>query len=295
MHISFKTYTKIFLGGEPVKIKIVADSSCDLSEDLEKKLNIEIVPLTLRLGDKEFIDDENLDVQQYVREMNKCKTPPKTSAPSPHEFLKQYEGPESIFAVTLSSKLSGSYNSAVLAKDIFLREINKKFIHVFDSISASVGETLIALKIHELAEKNLHEEAIVDKVNTYIKEMKTLFLLESLDHLAKGGRLNPFIAKIASVLSIKPIMGDDGEGNIRLIKKVRGYKNAFKRFVDIIGKEGSKIEEKVLGIAHCNCLDRALKLKEEVMKRYNFKDIIIVEMAGLSSTYADDGGLVIAF
>jgi len=278
-----------------VKIKIIADSSCDLSEELRQKMNIETVPLTLRLNDKEFIDDESLDVKQYVKEMNDCRTSPKTSAPSPHEFVKKYEGPESVFAVTLSSKLSGTYNSAMVAKDMFLKEIGDKFIHVFDSMSACVGETLIALKINELADENVSEGEIVENVNTYINDMKTFFLLESLDHLAKAGRLNPIIARIASVLSIKPIMGDNGEGSIRLIEKVRGYKNAFKRFVEIIGEEGIKLEEKVIGIAHCNCLTRALKLKEEIMKRYNFKDIIIVEMAGLSSTYADDGGLVIAF
>lgn len=277
-----------------MKVKIVADSSCDLNEELKNKMNIEIVPLTLKLGDKEYIDDENLDIKEYIREMNKCKTPPGTSCPSPQEYMKSYEGPESVFVVTLSSKLSGSYNSAVLAKDMFVKEIGNKFIHVFDSFSASIGETLISLKINEVAENANEESEIVEKVSNYIKEMKTYFILESLEHLAKAGRLHPLIAKIASVLSIKPIMGGH-EGSITLIQKVRGYKNAFKRLVEIIGEEGSKLDEKVLGIAHCNCLNRALKLKEEIMKRYNFKDIIIVEMAGLSSTYADDGGIVLAF
>lgn len=278
-----------------MKVKIVADSCCDLSDELKKEMNVELVPLTLRLEDKEFVDDESLDVKEYVEEMNQCKTPPKTSCPTPLDFIRAYKGQESVFVVTLSSKLSGTYNSAVLAKDMFLKEINKKFIHVFDSMSASIGETLVALKINELANKDFKEEEIVENVNDYIGEMKTFFLLESLDHLAKAGRLNPIIARIASVLSIKPIMGDNGQGSIRLVQKVRGYKNAFKRLVDIIGEEGSKIEEKVLGIAHCNCINRALKLKEEIMKRYNFKDIIIVETAGLSSTYADDQGLIIAF
>ncbi|NLM13872.1 MAG: DegV family protein [Epulopiscium sp.] len=276
-------------------IKIVADSSCDLTDQMKEEMNIEIAPLTLQLEDKKYIDDEQLDVKEYVKEMKNCKTAPKTACPSPQNFLQKYQGDDSVFVVTLSSNLSGTYNSAVLAKEMYLEEVGNKFIHVFDSLSASVGETLIALKIHELSKINIEETEIVQKVNKYIQEMKTFFLLESLDHLAKAGRLSPFIAKIASVLSIKPIMGATEEGTIRLVQKVRGYKKAFDKFVDTIGEEGKNFEEKILGIAHCNCLERALKFKEEVLKKYNFKDIIIVEMRGLSSTYADDGGLVIAF
>lgn len=283
------------MGGICMSIKIVADSSCDLNNKIKETMKIEIVPLTLILEDKRYIDDENLDVSGYVKDMNACKTSPKTACPSPEQFMEAYKGEESIFVVTLSSALSGTYNSAMIAKNMFLEEIGNKFIHVFDSLSASAGETLISLKIHELSKLNIEDAEIVKRVNKYIKEMKTFFLLESLEHLAKARRLNPIIAKIASVLSIKPIMGATEEGTIRLVQKVRGYKRAFDKFVDTIGEEGKNLEEKILGIAHCNCLDRALKFKEEVLKKYNFKDIVIVEMQGLSSTYADDGGLVIAF
>ncbi|MCM0647911.1 DegV family protein [Clostridium swellfunianum] len=275
-------------------IKIVADSSCDLSDEMKKQMNVEIAPLILELGDKSYVDDESLDVRQYVKAMGECETPPKTACPSPNDYMERYKGPESIFVVTLSNFLSGSYNSAVLAKDMFLDEVGNKFIHVFDSFSASAGEVVVSLKISELTKLNLSETEIVEKVTKFIKEMKTFFLLESLEHLAKAGRLNPIIAKVASMLSIKPIMCGD-EGNIKLFEKVRGYKKAFNRLIDVIGEEGKNFEEKVLGIAHCNCLERAIEFKEEVMKRYNFKDIVIVETKGLSSTYADDGGIVIAF
>lgn len=276
-------------------IKIVADSSCDLNNDLRQQLNIELVPLTLALEDKTYIDDSTLDVNAYIKDMAACKTAPKTACPSPDDYIKAYKGEESVFVVTLSSKLSGSYNTAELARNIYLDDIGNKFIHVFDSLSACVGQTIISIKINDLAKLNLSDIEIVEKVNNYIKEMKTYFLLESLEHLAKAGRLNPIIAKVASMLSIKPIMGSTDEGSIRLVEKTRGYKKAFSRFVDIIGEEGKNLEDKILGIAHCNCLDRALSFKEEVLKKYNFKDIIIVEMNGLSTTYSDDGGLVIAF
>lgn len=276
-------------------VKIVADSSCDLSREMKENMNINIAPLILQLGDKNYLDDESLDIRDYVKAMGESENSPKTSCPSPEDYIKRYQGDESIFVVTLSNKLSGSYNSAILAKNIFLEEVGQKFIHVFDSFSASAGETLIALKINELAKKNFSDIEILEKVTGYIKEMKTFFLLESLDHLAKAGRLNPIVAKLANMLSIKPIMGATEEGTVKLVEKTRGYKKAFKKFVEIIGEQGSNLEEKVLGIAHCNALDKALNFKDEVLKKYNFKDIVIVEMGGLSSTYADDGGIVIAF
>lgn len=278
-----------------MKYKIIADSSCDLTAEIKKEVDVEIVPLTLRLEDKEYIDDENLDINKYVKDMKDCPTSPKTSCPSPADFMKKYEHKGSIFVVTLSSKLSGTYQSAVTARNMFNEENASKFIHVFDSLSASMGETLICKKISELANKDLKEADIVDQVSRYTREMKTFFLLESLEHLAKAGRISTIVAKVASVLDIKPIMGSDGEGNIRLVEKIRGYKRAFNRLVEIIGKEGTKLEDKILGIAHCNCLDRAIQLKEEVEKYYNFKEIVIAKMAGLSSTYSDDGGIVIAF
>ncbi|EQB88891.1 hypothetical protein M918_22805 [Clostridium sp. BL8] len=158
-----------------MKIKIVGDSSCDLSKDMKEEMNVEIAPLTLQLGDKVYIDDETLDIKQYVKAMGQCETSPKTSCPSPEDYMKRFEGEESVFVVTLSNKLSGSYNSAILAKNIFLEEVSNKFIHVFDSLSASAGETIIAMKIHELSMKNFTELEIVDKITNYIKEMKTFF------------------------------------------------------------------------------------------------------------------------
>ncbi|MDP4090060.1 MAG: DegV family protein [Bacillota bacterium] len=275
-------------------IKIVADSSCDLTREMKVELKVDIAPLVLQLGGRSYVDDEELDVREYVKGMAECETSPKTACPSPQDYIKRYQGPESVFVVTLSNHLSGSYNSAELAKSIFQDDGPKKFIHVFDSLSASIGETLVALKIHEYARKNLSELEIVDKVSSYIKEMKTFFLLESLEHLAKAGRLNPIVAKVASVLAIKPVMCGE-EGHIKLFEKVRGYKKAFGRLLDIIGEVGKNLEDKILGIAHCNCPERALQFKEEVLKRYKFKDIIIVETGGLSSTYADNGGIIIAF
>ncbi len=274
--------------------KIIVDSSCDMSREMREKLNVSSIPLSIYVGDHVLKDDDNLDTAQLLELMKKSDKAPRSASPSPSEFLKEYEGDESVFVVTVSSPLSATYNNAVLAKNIFL-EGKKKFIHVFDSLSASVGITLISLKIVELVKQNLKELDIVEKVNEYIKEMKTLFLLESLDNLIKSGRINKILGKVITALSIKPIMGGSEDGNIKLFDKVRGSKRAFQRLIEMIGEIGGNLEDKILGIAHCNCLEKAEAFKREVLKRYNFKDIIIVEMGGLTTIYANEGGMVIAF
>lgn len=277
-------------------IKIVADSCCDITPELKENMNVTIVPLTIRVGEKEFIDDETLSIGELLENMKASADAPKTSCPSPKDFMKAYEGEEDgVFVVTLSSNLSGTYNSAVLAKDMLSEGTEKKFVHVFDSLSACIGETMISMKIFELAKINLSNMQIVEKVNNYIKEMKTFFLLESLDNLIKAGRVNKLKGVLASLLNIKPIMGAEVDGTIKLVESVRGSKQAFRRFVEVIGEQGEKLEEKIIGIAHCNCRERAEKFKEELLKRYRFKDIIIIEMAGISTVYANDGGLVVAF
>ncbi len=277
-----------------MNIKIIGDSCFDFNDDLKKIENISTVPLTINVDGKEF-KDENIDSKELIGLMKKSESSPKTASPAPNDFMKAYEGEESIFVVTLSSQLSGTYNSAMLAKKMFLEKATDKFIHVFDSLSASIAETLIGMKVLELAKEGHKESEIVDKVNQYISEMKTFFLLESLENLIKAGRINKVVGKLATAFSIKPIMCATDKGTINMVERVRGSKKAFRRLVEVIGERGEKLEEKVLGIAHCNCLEKALELKKEIMEKYNFKDIIIVETAGISTVYAYDGGIIIAF
>lgn len=274
--------------------KIVADSSCDLNDELREKMDIGLVPLKIDVEGKTFVDDDSLDIKDLLKAMKDSKQPVKTSSPSPGDFLKEYEKGDNVFVVTLSSALSSTYSNAMLAKNIAL-ETSNKFIHVFDSLSASIGETLVSMKILESIQNNLNPKEIVKKVEEYIDEMKTFFILESLDNLMKNGRISKTMGHIATVLSIKPIMGGDDDGSIKLVEKVRGSKRAFNRLVDIIGEQGEQFEEKILGIAHVNALNKAEELKKAIEEKYNFKEIIIVETAGLSTAYADNGGIIVAF
>lgn len=275
--------------------RIVADSCCDLNDDLRDKLDISLVPFKIDVDEEKFIDNEDIDTDKLLKLMKKSPNPVKTSCPSPGDFVKEYERYKDIFAVTISSKLSGTYNSAVLAKQMVEEEDPDKFIHVFDSKSASVGETLVSIKIQELIDEKLANIEIVEKVEKYIADMKTFFVLESLDNLIKNGRISKTKGLIANVLNLKPIMGDDGDGSIRLVENNRGNKRVFKRLVDLIGETGEKLEDKILAIAHVNALEKAEKLKSEIEKIYKFKDIILVKTAGLATAYANDGGIVLVF
>ncbi|MDR0434878.1 MAG: DegV family protein [Gracilibacteraceae bacterium] len=276
--------------------KIVVDSGCDISEEILDRAGvpIEVAPLTLRLGEKIFTDDGGMDIEQYLTEMEKCKEPSQSSAPSPKQFMDAYAGNGSIFAVTLSSFVSASHSSANLGKQLYKEKIGAKFIHVFDSLSASSGETLITLKIAELLYKKISDREIVSRVNHFIDGLKTYFMLEKYDTVVKTGRMEPHVAKIASWLNIKPICAGVG-GKMAMIDKARGRKNAVKRLIEIMAAEKADFGSRILGISHCQCIENAVSLKNEILKHIPFKDAFIVDTSGLCSTYTGRGGIVVAF
>jgi len=162
-----------------MKYKLVVDSCCELVPELKKKLHAETVPLKMTVNGKEYIDDEKLDVNDFIKKMNSFKGHAKSSCPSPGEYAEKFDGAENVFVVTLSSQLSGSYSSAMIAKD--MAEEKGISVDVFDSKSASAGELLIALKIKELVDLSLDKKTIVKSILDFISNMKTFFVLENLD------------------------------------------------------------------------------------------------------------------
>lgn len=276
-----------------MKYKIVADSSLDLNDELVKKIDIQQVPFKLYVNNEELVDDDQLNVIEFIEKMKKSAKLPRTACPSPNDFQKIFEGEESIFGITISSKLSGTYNSAMLAKDLLLEETKKK-IHIFDSKSASIGQTLIGLKIKALADKGLDFEQIVEDVEEYIRNMKTFFISESLDNLIKNGRIPSWKGKLAMALKIRPIM-TTSDGDIVLQERVRGSNKAFERLANLVKELAQDSSEQILAISHVNNLERAKSFKARVQELCNFKEIIIVPTHGLTSLYCDDQGIIIAF
>ena len=275
--------------------KIIGDSCTDLPKALKEDPHFKLVPLTLIVADKEIIDDETFDQQGFLRSMKACPTSPKSACPSPEDYMKEFDQAEDIYIITLSSELSGSYNSAELAKKLYLEDHPNKNIKVIDSRSASVGQTLIAMKITELIKQGQSFETIVIKIDAFRESLKTKFVLESLDNLRKNGRLSGLQAIICSALNIKPIMGATKEGTIYKLDQARGVIKALILMAKAIEQDVFKPQERILGIAHCNDYARALFFKDEVLKRVPFKDFFIVDTAGVSSLYANEGGIITAY
>jgi len=278
-------------------IKLIVDSGCDISQEVinHSNCNLSYVPLNLQLEDRVYLDDEHLDIENYLNDMASSATGVKTSAPSPNKFYELFKAAgENVFVVTLSSKLSATYQSAMTAKKMYMEECSKKFIHVFDSLTASVGQGVIAMKISELINKGSHTvDEIVDQVNGFMKGVRTYFILDKYDNLVKTGRINPYIAKLASFLNIKPICGDE-EGEIKLVDKARGYGKAISKLVEVIKNSTPDIEERIVAISHCKAYEKAVALKDEVLKHLKVKDVLIEECKGVIATYANRGGVVVA-
>ncbi len=277
-----------------MKFKIVGDSCTDLlPEDLDKKYMVS-VPLTIDIGGYEIVDDETFNQEDFLRRTAAYADCPKSACPSPDAYMNAFEGAGDVYVITLSGKLSGSYNSALLAKNLYIEDNPDTNIHIFDSKSAAAGQYLIAKKIEEYALANVDFGDIVEKVTKYVDELKTVFVLESLEALRKNGRLSNIKATVANVLSIKPYM-EAVDGIVEQVGQTRGIKKALNKMIEYSGEIGKDMKNKVVAISHCNCYDRALEVKNSMMEKYHFKDFVILDTKGISSLYASDGGIIVAF
>lgn len=276
--------------------KIIIDSCGELPEELKKDGHFSTVSLELEVDGYRIRDDVSFDQHDFLRRVKESASCPKSSCPSPEEYMSAYEGEaEHVYVVTLSGKLSGSYNSAVLGKNLYEEEHQDgKQIYIFNSRSASIGETLIGVKIQEYEEAGRSFEEIVKKTEDYISSMNTFFVLESLETLRKNGRLSNLKAFIANTLNIKPVMGSTKEGSICQLDQARGMNRALEKMIQTVISKTKDCEDRILAISHCNCPERAQAVKEKIEKAAKFKRIIVLDTAGVSSMYASDGGIIIA-
>lgn len=275
--------------------KIIGDSCTDLTVEMKRDEHFHLVPLTLQVGDLTVIDDATFNQRMFLQKTKETPTCPKSSCPSPEAFMELYGGEEDVYVITLSANLSGSFNSAELGRKLYLEENPHKNIKVFNSRTASVGQTLIAMKIQEFAEAGKKFDEIVTLVEKFRDGLKTKFVLETLDTLRKNGRLTNIQAIICSALNIKPVLGATPEGTICKIDQARGIQKALLSMIKSIEQDVVHAGEKILAISHCNNYERALFVKDEILKRVAFKDSFIVDTAGVSSMYAEDGGIIVCY
>ena len=274
--------------------KIIGDSCTDITDEMKQEGMISLVPLTLTIDGEQFVDDETFDQKSFLEKMKQSEECPKSACPSPERYMREFEGQEECYVVTLSSKLSGSYNSAVLAKNMY-QEIHPECkIEVVDSKSASCGQMLLAVKLKELKEKGFSFEEVQKKIAHFRDNMQTKFVLESLENLRKNGRLSRVFFALCNVLHIRPVMAAE-EGEIIKIDQTRGHKKALMRMIEFIEADAKEVRSKILGISHCNNRERAEMVKQEILKRVPFKDCIIVNTAGVATLYANDGGIIVSY
>ena len=273
---------------------VVVDSCGELTEEMKRDGHFVSAPLTMQLDGQEFVDDETFDQADFLKKVAASPNCPKSACPSPEFYQKAYDtGADHVYAVTLSAELSGSHNSAQLGMRLFLEEHPDRKAYVFNSRSASIGETLIALKIQECEEAGMSFEEVVDQVEEYIAGQETWFVLETLDTLRKNGRLSNLKAMVATALKIKPVMISTPEGNIAQLDQARGINKALMKMVNHIAQTVEHSEKKILAISHCNCRDRALMVRDALLEKLRVKDVFVVDTAGISTMYANDGGIIV--
>lgn len=275
--------------------KIVVDSCCEVPEECAKKANIVVVPLSLQVGDWHITDDENFNQAEFLKKVADSPECPKSACPSPDAFMQEYNCEEDrVYVVTLTSKLSGSYNSAVLAEQLYYETYGEKDIYVVDSLSASCGEAQIMMKLIDLEEQGFSFDEIVRKIEIFKNEMKTMFVLGNADFLKKNGRLTGVKAIGVSALNLRLCLAAK-DGEIVLKGQGIGMKKALTKLANMLVEEVKELKEHDrLIISHCNARESAEIVKKAILDKLKFIECIIIDTRGVSSLYAADGGVIVA-
>ncbi len=276
-------------------IKIVTDSSCDLPAELVEKCGIEVVSLHVTFENSEtFTERVTISPEQFWDRMAKSRELPKTSRPTPEAFActfrKALANHASVIYIGLSSSLSGTFESAQLAARSVPGEI-----HLIDSLSGSLGLGILAVKAHEFINSGINVKAAVNKIINYRDGMTTLFTMDSLENLIKGGRVGRLPGFIGTVLSIRPIGKAGDRGQIDVLEKVRGRGKSLQRIVQLVGEMGTNLKEKIVGISHVNCLQEALNLKKSIEENFQPGKVIVSKVGSTMGTYAGTGGIIVSF
>lgn len=275
--------------------KIVTDSGCDLRslESQSKELQFERVPLTLQIGTEIFRDDDGLDIDNMMATMYQSSKAATSSCPSPDAFLQAYKGVDNVIAVTITGTLSGSHNSARMAKNDLLEDYPNANIHVIDSLSASGEVDLIVLELERLINLGLSFEEVVERITAYQEKTRLIFVLAKVDNLVKNGRLNKLVGKVVGLLNIRMVGQASKEGTLELLQKARGQKKAVSALVEEIQKAGYKGGK--VYIAHANNPKICEQISEKIKAIYPDAVIQTGRTSGLCSFYAEDEGILMGY
>lgn len=280
------------------KFKILTDSTLDLPEEFLQVEGIEIIPLSVNFPDgKSYLDRIEISAKEFLQKMKEHFELPKTSQPAPHHFMDAFknaahylENAGEIVFLGISSRLSGTLQSAKIAAEMLGKKIT-----IIDSKSSSLGLGILALKVSEWLKEGLDSHELLNRVETFKKEHRLFFTVETMENLVKGGRVSRMKEMMANFLNIKPIFHRTQEGEIGHLENVRGRKKAILRLVELAEKNGSDFEQKIIGISHAGAFEDALFLKEKIKERINPKNIIVGELSPVLSTHGGEGTLLVTY
>ena len=273
------------------KIKIVADSSCDLFS--LKNTEFACAPMKVITKEREFVDDTSLDVDVMVNYLYQYKGKSQSSCPNTTDWIDAFGDAHEIFCVTITSGLSGSYNSACYAKQIYESENEGKRVHVFDTLSAGPEIALIIEKIEECVKRDMSFEDICDRVTEYMKNTGLVFMLKSLKNFANNGRVSPIVAKLIGVAGICIIGKASEKGTLEPMHKCRGEHRSLETLVEDLEAEGFRSGK--ISIGHCQNESAAERLKKLILDKFQNAQIEIHKLRGLCSFYAEKGGVLVGF
>lgn len=274
---------------------IVLDSSCDmLPEHTFKNAELKIAPLTIRVGDKEFVDDENIDVPALLEAMDKEKTASSTACPPPDAFYEHFKTADNIICICITSNLSGTYNAALVAEKMIKEEYPEKNVHVVNSWSTAGEMVLIARYADKLIGEGLPFDTICEKVEEYAKEVRLVFTLEKFDNLIKAGRMKPLVGKVVAALGIHLVAQASNIGTVELMFKVRGDDKTLEKMVDYMNEQKDMAGKPVV-ISHCNNIKAVERIKQLIKEKCHTDDITVNHCKGLTSFYAMEKGLLIGY
>ncbi|QRR98019.1 DegV family protein [Streptococcus anginosus] len=275
--------------------KIVADSGCDYRtiENLAVDTLFESVPLTIQVGDEIFIDNAQLNIDDMMEKMYATSSASKSACPSPDDYMKAFDGASNIFVVTITGTLSGSHNSAQVAKKLYLEEHPNVNIHIIDTLSAGGENDLIIKKLNLLIGQGLSYEEVVTEITAYQAKTKLLFVLAKVDNLVKNGRLSKLLGAVVGLLNIRMVGEASQDGKLELLQKARGAKKSLIAAFDELIKAGYAGGQII--IAHRNNLKFCQQFSEMVREKFPQAVIEVIPTSGLCSFYAEENGLLMGY
>lgn len=275
-------------------VRIITDTMCDVPEAYVKQYNIRVMPLTVHFGNESYKDGLDITKEEFYAKLEVSENLPTTSQVSPVEFIdvfkEELDKGNEIVCINGSSKMSGTYNSAVLAKN----QLDSEKIHIIDSEGITLGAGMLAIKAARLAEQGMDAKAIEIEIRSSVKSMRYFYIVDTLKYLHKGGRISLSANVLGSILNIKPILTIK-DGKLELIEKARGIKKALSIMFNIIKDNGWNLDDKVVGINHTISPENFKQLEEYLISEYNAKEIIRGEVGSVVATHAGPGAVAIYF